>query len=978
MKNCAVDIQTNKTRRSLHGFAIALLAVVSITSATLAVAQPAPSATRAAAVGKAKIESRRAQKPVQKRSALPRMQVTATGLISKTAVNPNTGLPLVGPIASGSTVKFIIEVNPPPPSSGALTLYPSITVADTMTAGLTYVPGSLQMPSGWTSTPASAFSPPPTTTFTGTQVGSNPGFLLPIFGSAIVAPTKPRLNDGYTPIVMPTKVLGIAHHSSSGTIVDPNVNSWNRDLTPQPVSANTDRGHGSPLIVRYAISASGDIYYPAIKLISSTKYDAGIGCYSSAGNPCTSGPAFLSLINPPSNAPISIAVNFEYGTVAGIVFDPSNSNDLFIAVNGRLYCRTVPAMSACQFNDKPLSSIANSKVADILFDETNARIYVYNGSYLDCYIHGSGSPCWTSLTLPNPPTAVAFSTTLGASLSPFLNSAGLQIGVCLHDLGAAFVAPTCFDNSGGQISTTNPTLMALTAALAPFPILPASPVNDYTFTAYRPPAFNPTNLNRTRMLYPGRTPFSGGKTTCFDFANPSGGPSCTNFVGWASTGSTILGGPGSRQTYSDYGYMADPGNPHCIYGLGHTNILFKFDADSGNFGCYSEQIWQVSDPATQYCDGKQHSIQWGDINIFNRPTNLTGGTIIVKSGSVVLQTITVGSPNIYSISSIPYTGNASLTIIFNPIYSGTPPTGSYFLYVSFTSDAKPQICYSATAKCGPVKNEATISGPFNGPGVALVTATAQVDLGSAFGPECPVKAEGLLKICKVAGPGVPVGQVFTFTAGSTTVSVPAGPAPGGFCAVGPFLPVGSTVTVTENVPSGIQVSNIDVQPATQLVGTPNLANGTVNILIGAGVTETTYTDTLGGYIEICKVGGLSGNYSFTVNPGNRGPFVIPSGACTPAIPVPAGQVVISEAPHPGVAMAGCSTFPAAQQGSCNLAAQTSTITVAPGGINTQTVATIVNRCLDTVAQPCPPPDKAAAQARITARKLAGSVVQKRR
>jgi hypothetical protein len=64
----------------------------------------------------------------------------------------------------------------------------------------------------------------------------------------------------------------------------------------------------------------------------------------------------------------------------------------------------------------------------------------------------------------------------------------------------------------------------------------------------------------------------------------------------------------------------------------------------------------------------------------------------------------------------------------------------------------------------------------------------------------PVRAfvSGLLKVCKVAGPGVTVGTPFTFTASDSTGSsilpqippVPAGPAPGGTCVLGPSLPVG--------------------------------------------------------------------------------------------------------------------------------------------------------------------------------------------
>ena len=217
-----------------------------------------------------------------------------------------------------------------------------------------------------------------------------------------------------------------------------------------------------------------------------------------------------------------------------------------------------------------------------------------------------------------------------------------------------------------------------------------------------------------------------------------------------------------------------------------------------------------------------------------------------------------------------------------------------------------------------------------------------------FQQNCIPPPNGLLKICKVAGPGIAVGTPFTFTAGSSAVTVPAGPAPGGTCVIGPSLPVCTSAAVTETIPSGDAVSNITVAPPGQSVST-NLAKGIANVTIGSGVTEVTYTDyTTMGYLEICKQGDVNtkGNFTFTVNPGNLGPFSVPLGACTPAIQVTAGSVVITETPippAPGTVMFGCATIPATQQGACNTAAQTSTVTVAPGDLSTETVAIITNR-----------------------------------
>jgi hypothetical protein len=206
-----------------------------------------------------------------------------------------------------------------------------------------------------------------------------------------------------------------------------------------------------------------------------------------------------------------------------------------------------------------------------------------------------------------------------------------------------------------------------------------------------------------------------------------------------------------------------------------------------------------------------------------------------------------------------------------------------------------------------------------------------------------VCAQGTLKVCKAAGPGITAGTPFSFTANGTAFSVPAGPAPGGTCVVvSPGFPVGTPVHVAETtMPPNVAVSNITVMvdPPSN-VGTIDLANGTADFTMGSGVTEVTYTDfTKPGYLEICKTGATGG--SFMVN-GNLGPFVVAAGACSPAIQVTAGSVTIKEAQNSGFALNSCSTIPSGRLVSCTQGTQTAIVTVVPGGVPTQTIATINN------------------------------------
>ena len=125
---------------------------------------------------------------------------------------------------------------------------------------------------------------------------------------------------------------------------------------------------------------------------------------------------------------------------------------------------------------------------------------------------------------------------------------------------------------------------------------------------------------------------------------------------------------------------------------------------------------------------------------------------------------------------------------------------------------------------------------------------------------------GLLKVCKIAGPGVAVGTPFTFDVSvdtvfglfqpfTTSVTVQAGPAAqGGFCRFvdGPYTPaingfrtfnLGSKVTVTERATPGVNVTNIDTNGGSSV---NNTATGTSTFNIIPDVTEVAFTNAGGG------------------------------------------------------------------------------------------------------------------------------------
>jgi hypothetical protein len=102
---------------------------------------------------------------------------------------------------------------------------------------------------------------------------------------------------------------------------------------------------------------------------------------------------------------------------------------------------------------------------------------------------------------------------------------------------------------------------------------------------------------------------------------------------------------------------------------------------------------------------------------------------------------------------------------------------------------------------------------------------------------------GLLKICKVAGPGVNINDPYNFFVtgpdGDVSYVVPAGPPPGGYCTLAGAYEVETKVTVKEFPPDGFMVSDIKVNPPER---GENKQGNSIDIDIEHGTTEVTYTN----------------------------------------------------------------------------------------------------------------------------------------
>jgi hypothetical protein len=193
----------------------------------------------------------------------------------------------------------------------------------------------------------------------------------------------------------------------------------------------------------------------------------------------------------------------------------------------------------------------------------------------------------------------------------------------------------------------------------------------------------------------------------------------------------------------------------------------------------------------------------------------------------------------------------------------------------------------------------------------------------------PPPPTGTVKVCKRAGPGVAPGSTFSFTLGTTrTVAVRAGS-----CSSPQTVPAGP-LTVTEKATNGLQVSNIRVAPATALIGTPSLIQGTVTVRVTAGrVTEVEFTNraTPPGTVKVCKVAGHGvvprTPFSFTVG---TTPVTVLAGSCSLPLTRPATELTITEAATAGMRVSDITVAGAGSLISKNLQAGRVTLNVASG------------------------------------------------
>jgi hypothetical protein len=211
------------------------------------------------------------------------------------------------------------------------------------------------------------------------------------------------------------------------------------------------------------------------------------------------------------------------------------------------------------------------------------------------------------------------------------------------------------------------------------------------------------------------------------------------------------------------------------------------------------------------------------------------------------------------------------------------------------------------------------------------SVTATIGAGETDVYFTNTSSTGLLKICKIAGTGVPTGGMFTFVVAGTGLTVPAGPAPGS-CSQALVFPVGTAVPVTETVSSGTVLSAISVVPA-GAGSNINVSGRSVTATIGAGETDVYFTNTAGGVglLKVCKAAGTGVApltvFGFVMNGAG---FNVPAGYCVSRGTFPVGTgVTITENLYSATRVSAIGVLPASA-GTVNVPNRSATVAVAVG------------------------------------------------
>ncbi|WP_211588907.1 DUF7617 domain-containing protein [Allorhizocola rhizosphaerae] len=615
--------------------------------------------------------------------------------LAKSAQNLTS--PGADPANHGDVINWVLSYDSDaPPGPATIT-----DVIEGAPASQEYVPGSLDVPPGWTpqwSTDGTTFvgSEPPTGTVAvrATNPTARPGgtnlthFLLP----PVQTLATPTGGDGFTAVIYrgpggSVEAWNMYHHLGElqPKVVCTNLldnqpcsgGPWPRPVntTPGPLGSGSTGDIESTLVPQYVVDPARPerFYYPAMTVSS-----VGVACLDMAAQ-ANCGYVPLQAIG---------------GAVTGLEGLVNVGGNMYaVSTNGQILCLTLATLTPCA--GQPYAAVAPGSNNGAYYwgslTVANGLVFVSSstgaGPRLGCFDPATTAACagWA--------TARAAAGTHTYSAFTSYNPAGTANGACIAAVSAGPPAVTCYAIDGSPL-----------AAPAGFGNV-ANGANT----------FNPTVIVAPNGHLQSYFPFWGGSllgaTGCYDWTAAA---ICAGFP-FPKTHPNVNNG-----LTRDYGYTYDE-TTQCLLGLGDSGFLFSVDPANGLSPCLRTGASVTMTPGAFYCDGQPHSVTYTtarlqNINLSNVDLGNSTARVTDPDGNV-LATPTFAPDGTLDLSGISAVAEPTIIVtatlvLFNTndFAGGNQPQ----LVVEFQGDA-PQVCFQTRlgSECTvtSVSNTATGSDP---------------------------------------------------------------------------------------------------------------------------------------------------------------------------------------------------------------------------------------------------------------------------
>ena len=661
--------------------------------------------------------------------------------------------PGASPISHGDTLNWVLSYADNA-ARGTATITDPITGAP---AAQTYVPGSLQVPPGWTpswSTDGTTFAAAEPATGTVAVQASDPNAhpggtnlsrqLLPPVQTTATATG----GDGFTPIIYRTPTGGVEawntyHHlaAASPKVVCSDLltghpctgGPWPRPLNTVagPLGSGSTGDIQSTLTPQYVRDPnnSGVVYYPAV-----TTSSVGVGCLDMGARAnCGYYP-----LEATGGSPTSV------NGLAGLVTAAGNLYG--VDTKGQVLCLTISTLTPCA--GQPYPAIVTPTEAGVTginpgtqylgsLTLVGGKVFASSSNQgssapmLGCFDPATASACanWSS------PRAAGPAGTFSYAAFTSYTTAGVANGACTAAVSSGPLQANCYAIDGSPL-----------AGMTGFAAL-GNGVN----------AFNPETITgpdgHLRSYFGEWGGAVAGATTCWDWTIAA---ACTAFPA-VKTHPNVNGG-----ATRDYGYDYDT-TTQCLLGLGDAGLLFSEDPITGATPCVRSGASVSLDTGGFYCDGgtghvhgyqdaKLENIDLADVDLANSTVVITdqGGTVIANTGFAPDGSVDLSG---ISITTYPHIVVSDQLVLLNTndFTGGNQPD----LVATFHGDP-PQVCFHTTpaATC----SVTAVSNTANGSDPAGTLTSNTVSLPVAPGAACQPHITVNKEICTSAvasrcGPG---------------------------------------------------------------------------------------------------------------------------------------------------------------------------------------------------------------------------------